>query len=564
MTVITNVSRRDYLKGVAAASGPGARLSCRVPQASLRRGRAKRRRSSPMSMSRIDETGLVTIVAHRSEMGTGIKTGLPMVLADELEADWSRVKVVQAQGDPKYGDQNTDGSRSMRQFYQPMRMAGATARQMLETAAAQVWNVDPAGECRAQNQFVVHVPSGRKLAFGDLAKVAATLPVPPADHRCALQAGKDAALCRQAHSDRRSQGHRARQGDLRHRRRGSGHEICLDRALPGLWRQGQILRPEGCAGGTPASSRSSRSRPRRFRRASTHWAASRSSPATPGRRSRAARNSRSTGITVPMPATTATAYRAELEATAKQPGQVVRRPGRCRRRAGVGRASASRPTISCPHYAHAPMEVPNAVAHWVARDLRDLGADPEPDAGAQDRRPGPRHQRDDVTVNVTLLGGGFGRKSKPDYVAEAALLSRKVGAPIKVTWTREDEIQHDYYHAICAQHLEAGLDHDGRADAWLHRTVFPPIEATFQPDVDLWQRRRTAAGRRSTCPMTFQTCAARTAPRQTMSASAGIARSTTSRMPSRCARSPTSSPRRRARTRSNICGSCSGSRASSI
>jgi len=90
---------------------------------------------------------------------------------------------------------------------------------------------------------------------------------------------------------------------------------------------------------------------------------------------------------------------------------------------------------------------------------------------------------EDVTVNVTLLGGAFGRKSKPDYVAEAALLSRRIGAPVKVTWTREDEIQHDYYHAICAQHLEAGLDADGRTAAWLHRTVFPAIESTFQPDV---------------------------------------------------------------------------------
>jgi isoquinoline 1-oxidoreductase beta subunit len=90
---------------------------------------------------------------------------------------------------------------------------------------------------------------------------------------------------------------------------------------------------------------------------------------------------------------------------------------------------------------------------------------------------------EDVTIHTTLLGGGFGRKSKHDFIAEAAVLSRMVGAPVKVTWTREDDIQHDYYHAICAQHLEAGLDAQGRATAWLHRTAFPPIEATFQPDV---------------------------------------------------------------------------------
>lgn len=129
----------------------------------------------------IDDAGLVTIVAHRSEMGTGIKTGLPMVLADELEADWNRVKIVQAQGDPKYGDQNTDGSRSMRQFYQPMREAGASARQMLEAAAAHVWGVN-ANDCRARNHMIVHLPTGRQLPFGDAAKVAATLRIPPPDH----------------------------------------------------------------------------------------------------------------------------------------------------------------------------------------------------------------------------------------------------------------------------------------------------------------------------------------------------------------------------------------------
>src|SRR5437763_6823260 len=129
----------------------------------------------------IEETGLVTIVAHRSEMGTGIKTGLPMVLADELEADWTRVKVVQAQGDPKYGDQNTDGSRSMRQFYQPMREAGASARQMLEAAAAHVWGAS-ADDCRARDHMIIHVPTGRQLPFGDAAKAAATLEIPTPDH----------------------------------------------------------------------------------------------------------------------------------------------------------------------------------------------------------------------------------------------------------------------------------------------------------------------------------------------------------------------------------------------
>jgi isoquinoline 1-oxidoreductase beta subunit len=129
------------------------------------------------------------------------------------------------------------------------------------------------------------------------------------------------------------------------------------------------------------------------------------------------------------------------------------------------------------------MEVPNAVAHWVGGACKTWSPTQNPTQVRQTVAQVLGINETDITVNVTLLGGGFGRKSKPDYVAEAALLSRMVGAPVKVTWTREDDIQHDYYHAICAQHLEAALDQDGRADAWLHRTVFPAIEATFQPDV---------------------------------------------------------------------------------
>src|SRR5437868_10760281 len=176
MTVITNLSRRDVLKGTAAASGLvlGFHVGFRqLPFAEA----AETPTFEPNAFLSIDETGLVSIVASRSEMGTGIKTDLPLVLADELEADWSHVKVVQAQGDPKYGDQNTDGSRSTWQFFAPMRLAGATARQMLETAAAQTWNV-PVGECRAQSGFVVHAFRARKAAFGHVAKLGAAVAAP--------------------------------------------------------------------------------------------------------------------------------------------------------------------------------------------------------------------------------------------------------------------------------------------------------------------------------------------------------------------------------------------------
>ena len=478
MTVITNVSRRDLFKDAAGASGLvlGFHLGFRkLPFADA----AETPIFAPNAFLSIDETGLVTIVASRSEMGTGIKTDLPLVLADELEADWNRVKVVQAQRDPKYGDQNTDGSRSTWQFFAPMRLAGATARQMLETAAAETWNV-PHRECRAQNGFVLHAASGQKLAFGNLAKLAAALPTPPADQ-----------VRLKDRQDWRYIGKPRAIVDLKDIVRGLA-TYGIDVAVPGM----KYASVERCPvyGGKlksfdpkdalsvagvervveiPATPVPSAFKPLGGVAviANNTWSAQQ------GRQRLKIRWDYG-----PNAAHDSGAYRAELEATAREPGKVVRDQGDVGSAltSAVGRVSAD---YFVPYLAHAQMEVPNAVAHWYGSACETWSPTQNP---AQVRKTVAEVlgiDEADVTVNVTLLGGGFGRKSKPDYVAEAALLSRMIGAPIKVTWTREDDIQHDYYHAICAQHLEAGLDHDGGANAWLHRTVSPPIDATFQPNV---------------------------------------------------------------------------------
>src|ERR1041384_2371663 len=132
----------------------------------------------PLTFVEIGEDGIVTVPVHRSEMGQGVRSGLPLIIADELEADWSRVRVKQAPGDePRFGNQNPDGSRSVRHFFDPMRRCGAAARTMLEAAAAATWNV-PVSSVRAVNHEVVHAQSGRKLGYGALARTAAKLPVP--------------------------------------------------------------------------------------------------------------------------------------------------------------------------------------------------------------------------------------------------------------------------------------------------------------------------------------------------------------------------------------------------
>jgi isoquinoline 1-oxidoreductase beta subunit len=478
MTVIANLSRRDLLKSAAVTSGLvlGFHVGFRkFPFAEA----AEAPPFQPNAFLSIDGTGLVTIVASRSEMGTGIKTDLPLVLADELEADWNRVKVVQGQGDPRYGDQNTDGSRSTWQFFGPMRTAGATARQMLETAAAQTWNV-PAGECQAQNGFVVHASSGRKLAYGDLAKVAATMPV-PASNQVRLKDRKDWRYIGKPHAI----------VDLKDIVRGRA-TYGIDLTLPGM----KYASVERCpvyggkvksydpkealsvAGVEQVVEIPATPMPSGFKPlggiaviASNTWSAQQ------GRQ-----RLKIEWDYGPNAGHDSAIYRAELEATAREPGKVVRNHGDVD---GALASAAKRVSADyfVPHLAHAQMEVPTAVAHWVANSCRTWSPTQNPTQVRQTVAEVLGINEADVTVNVTLLGGGFGRKSKPDYVAEAALLSRMVGAPIKVTWTREDDIQHDYYHAICAQHLEAALDQDGRANAWLHRTVFPAIEATFQPDV---------------------------------------------------------------------------------
>jgi isoquinoline 1-oxidoreductase subunit beta len=476
MTDIMNVSRRGMLRGTVAS---GLVLGLYVGLPRTARAEVGHWPFEPNVFVAVDETGLVTIVAHRSEMGTGIKTDLPLIVADELEADWKRVKVVQAQGDKRYGDQNTDGSRSTWQFYQAMREAGATARQMLEAAAAATWHV-PAVECRADNGTVVHAPSGRRLSFGELVRAASAQPVPAAE-KVRLKDPKDWRYI----------GKPMAVVDLKDVVRGKA-VYGLDVVLPGM-KYASIERCPVYGGKVKSFDASDALKiagvervveipatpiPSGFRPlggiaviANNTWAAQQ------GRASlkiewdegpNATHDSRT--------------YRAELEATAREPGRVMRAQGDV----DVALDSAGKRVTAeyfVPYLAHTPMEVPNAVAHYAA----DTCAVWCPTQYPQEARATVAQvlgvPEDDVTLNVTLLGGAFGRKAKPDFAAEAALLSRAVGAPVKVTWTREDDIQHDYFHAICAQHVEASLDHDGGATGWLHRTVFPPIPATFTPNV---------------------------------------------------------------------------------
>jgi isoquinoline 1-oxidoreductase subunit beta len=484
--LLDNMSRRGFLVGGTAVVGGlvvGLRVLTRTSAANMHTlpplG-VDVPKYNPMAFVAIDRSGSVTIVAHRSEMGTGVRTALPMAVADELEADWSRVVVVQARGDEAtYGGQNTDGSRSVRHFLLPMRQMGAAVRQMLETAAARTWHVD-VSQVRARNHEVIHTPTGRTLGFGELADAARDLAVPSAD-----------AVTLKPASELRYIGKGVTIVDLADMTSGQAR-YGIDVRLPGM-RYAVIARPpvyggrvvsfdEAAARAVPGVERivklDGTPPPSGFQPlggvaviARNTWAAIQG------------RNKLNvTWDDGPNRSYESVVYRRQLEETARRPGRIVRDDGDV----VTALASAARMVKAdyyIPHLAHAPMEVPAAVAR-VADGRCEVWAGTQNPQGARTeiaRALGITPDR--VNVNVTLLGGGFGRKSKPDYLVEAALVSRAVGAPVKVTWTREDEIHHDYYHTVNAQHLEAALDAHGRATAWLHRTVFPAIPSTFVPDV---------------------------------------------------------------------------------
>lgn len=425
----------------------------------------------------IAEDGGVKIWAHRSEMGTGIRTSLPMVVADELGCDWERVELVQALGDSAYGSQNTDGSRSIRRFYDTMRKAGAAARYLLEQAAAQRWGVD-AARCTAR-AHAVHGPDGKQLGFGELVAAAREVEA-PSDDRLRFRdpserryVGKDEV--RFYDLDAVLDGSARFGADVRRDGMvyatiwrvpvlgGSIDSFDADaaKAVPGVLDVVEVAPFQGAPGFQALGGIAVIAR-------NTH-AAIKGRDALDVKWSRGDAGDFDTD-----------AFYQELRETAQKQGRTVRERGDVD--AALGKASARHAaTYTVPLLAHAQMEPLVAVAEFADGKCRCWAPTQNPQAVQGAVAPALGIQPDDVEVHVTLLGGGFGRKSKPDYVVEAAMLSKQLGKPVRVQWTREDDTRFDYYHSAAAVRLEAGLDDAGQPTAWLGRSVFPPIGTTFNP-----------------------------------------------------------------------------------
>lgn len=481
-SLIKKINRRGFLKtGSIASTGLilGFHVSC-----SSKVGVEDRPAASfePNVYLTINEKGEITIIAHRVEMGQGIRTGLPTVVADELEADWEKVTVSQGLADEKYGNQNTDGSYSVRMFYMPLRKAGATARLMLEQAAANKWKVD-VSECKAKNSEVIHQASGKKLDFGALAGDASKLPLP---------AEKDIKL--KDESEFRLIGKSTPIVDLQDIVQGKA-KYGIDSHIPGV-KYAVIARPP-VAGGTVASFNAENALkvpgvirveelespgfPVAFTLPAGGVAviAENTWSAIKGREALAIKWNDG-----PNAKFETTAYLKELERGAKSGGVIKRDNGNV----DESMKSASKvleSTYLLQHLSHAPMETPNATADFKNGKCEVWAPAQNPQLTRNVIAEALKVDKEAVTVNITLLGGAFGRKSKPDFVAEAAILSQKCNMPIKVTWTREDDLQLGFTHSCSAQYIKVGIDENNKVTTWIHRSAYPPISIHFDPKAEI-------------------------------------------------------------------------------
>jgi isoquinoline 1-oxidoreductase beta subunit len=476
---ITILSRRDMLKTLGLAGG--FVLSATVVPTGLRAmvAGARRDRLEPSVYLAFDEEGTMHAFIHRVEMGQGTRLGLTQILADEAEADWERINVVPAYGDTKFGSQNTDGSTSIRNFYDAFRQGAASARQMLEQAAADRWGVDRS-QVEARNSQVHNTATGAVLDYADVVEAAAELEVPApeslrlktrAEHRYIGQpmtnlyaeqfATGTSVFAQDVRRDGMVYAVAQRPPDVGGTLAGFDRDAAM--AVDGVIDVIELPAMEPGWGFQPLGGVAVV--------AENTWAAIKGRDAlgatfSPG----------------PNADYDTDAYEQQLWGAIDGGGTETYARGDVEQ----ALSSSARRLSSdyfVPHQHHMPMEPPAATAEWQDGKLSIWTCCQDPQAVQRTVAPYVGVEPADIYVEATLLGGAFGRKSKPDFAVEAAVLSQAVGRPVKMVWTREDDVRHGFYHAISAQRIEVGLDADGRVQAWDHRAAYPSLmeAATRQP-----------------------------------------------------------------------------------
>ena len=469
---VNAITRRDFLKATGLSAG-GLIIGVSLPMGVL--GSEDASAFEPNAFVHIAKNGDTTIYCGRCEMGQGISTALPAAVADELEADWKRVRVLQGDANEKYGPQATGGSQSINKMLEPMRKAGAAGKEVLIAAAARRWNL-PVEKCYAKLHAVYNHVDDRSLAYGDLVAAASDIPAP---EEPVLKARdqfryigrslprhdqRDMAIGKRIYgADKKVPG--MKYAAIRHVPVLGGSVTSVDKsralAMPGVVDVVVIPHFEntfGSIGGVAVV-------------ADNTWIAQEALSRLEIEFDLGDNATHNTGE-----------YKRQLVKNVEAPAKAEFEKGSLDQ-AFEKAALRHKATYVGGYLSHSPMEPMSSLA-WVQDDKCEIWAstqDPvmiQKTVGAYlDRKP------EDITVHVMMAGGAFGRKFKCDYVFEAAALSKATGVPIQLTWSREEDTRTGFYHPCSAQHIEASLDNDGKVSGWLHRAAFPPIGSIFDPTV---------------------------------------------------------------------------------
>lgn len=466
MKKLNKIKRRKFIKEVGL-SGGGLFLASYVPlQNVLAKPGDDPKIFAPSVYLKINSDGIVTIIMHRSELGQGVKTALPMLIAEELEVDWDKIVIEQADADPKYGSQTTGGSTSIRRNWEPLRVAGATARVMLITAAANRWNVS-IENCAAEKGFVVNNINNEKISYGNLVEDASKLPVP-----------KDVKL--KDPKDFKIIGKRIHRVDTPDKIYGIA-KFGIDVVIPGMYYaavkrcptiNGKVLNFDG----TTAKSVTGVSDVVQISSgvavvADSTWRAFNGKDKLT-----------IACVAGPNVVKSSQDLHNELVKKSKTDGYEFEKRGDVNKK--VENEKPLESIYEVPFIAHAPMEPMNCVATFENGKAELWAPTQNPQDARSEVAKALGISEDDVTVHVTLIGGGFGRRLVSDFAVEAAEISKASGKPVKLTWTREDDMKFGWYRPPSMHVMKGSVGSEGNAVKFSHHVIAPSIiQMRFAPNL---------------------------------------------------------------------------------
>lgn len=468
------MTRREFIKGSMA--GAGLAIAVSLTPAGYRLLSAKELEKdttalfSPSVWLQIRSDNIVNIVVNKSEMGQGVLTSLPMILADELDADWKQVRTTTAPADdrykdPEWGAQATGGSSSVRHMFETLRKAGAAAREMLISAASLTWEV-PASECEAREGSIRHARTGRRLTYGQLCGKAASLPIPQ-------------ALALKKENQFRYIGTGVARLDVHEKVNGSA-VFGMDVQVPQML-YAAIARPHAYGSKAVICDEEASRKVKGVKNIvllNSGFAVCAESPeaAWKGREALNPKWEKSSD-----PELNTETLEKQFMKDLGRKGIPARKDGDVDAALGLA-AKKIEATYVLPYLSHATMEPMNCTAH-VSKDKCEIWVPTQNQSGVlkvAEKATGLKPSQ--IHVHTTYLGGGFGRRFETDVVEEAITISKAISKPVKLIWKREEDMQHDFYRPASCSWVRGGIDDKGRLTAWSHKIVCPSIFARVFPD----------------------------------------------------------------------------------